>query len=76
MAAVKLPIRLAALTEPQLMSLQRALYTRHHVEVPLMRLDPDTVLLRVSCQAYNTPGQYERVVEVMRFLLNHEVAPR
>jgi isopenicillin-N epimerase len=76
MAAVKLPDGLAALTEPQLMSLQQTLYTRHRVEVPLMRLDLQTVLLRVSSQAYNTPAQYERVVEVMRFVLNHGVAPR
>jgi hypothetical protein len=28
------------------------------------------VLLRVSCQVYNTPGQYERAVDVVRGLLD------
>ena len=70
MAAVKLPGGLAEVSEKQLMSLQHALYSKHRVEVPLMRLDPRTVLLRVSCQVYNTPGQYERAVDVVRELLD------
>jgi len=70
MAAVKLPQTYAALSEAQLLSLQQVLYTRHRIEVPLMRLDPNTVLLRVSCQVYNTPRQYERVADVVRGLLD------
>ena len=69
MAAVELPQRFAALPDAELESIQQTLYTRHRLEVPLMRLDPDTVLLRVSCQVYNTPAQYERVAEVMRDVL-------
>ena len=65
MAAVPLPARLAALGDDQLESLQQALYTRHRLEVPLMRLNATTLLLRVSCQVYNNPGQYERVAEVI-----------
>ena len=66
MAAVELPEHFASLSDAQLESLQQTLYTRHRVEVPLMRLDAETVLLRVSCQVYNTPAQYERVAEVIR----------
>jgi isopenicillin-N epimerase len=65
MAAVRLAPRLAAMSESQWQSLQQALYTQHRLEVPLMRLDPATLLLRVSCQVYNTPAQYERVAEVI-----------
>lgn len=65
MAAVELPPRLAALGDPELESLQQTLYARHRLEVPLMRLSPKTLLLRVSCQVYNTPRQYERVAEVI-----------
>lgn len=68
MAAVVLPDRLAALSDAELESLQQTLYTRHRLEVPLMRLDRKTLLLRVSCQVYNAPRQYERVAEVMREL--------
>ena len=65
MAAVELPARLAAQSDAELESLQQQLYTRHQIEVPLMRLNPKTVLLRVSCQVYNTPRQYERVADVI-----------
>jgi isopenicillin-N epimerase len=70
MAAVRLPRKFAERSDSELLSLQQVLYTRHRIEVPLMRLDPDTVLLRVSCQVYNTRGQYERAVDVVRGLLD------
>ena len=66
MAAVQLPERLAALGDAELEALQQSLYTQHRLEVPLMRLNPQTLLLRVSCQVYNTPKQYERVADVIR----------
>ena len=69
MAAVKLPERLATRSDAELEKLQQALYSRHRLEVPLMRLDPKTLLLRVSCQVYNTPAQYERASEVMAGIL-------
>jgi isopenicillin-N epimerase len=69
MAAVRLPKAFAERSDADLLSLQQTLYTRHRMEVPLMRLDGDNVLLRVSCQVYNTPRQYERVVDVVRGLL-------
>jgi isopenicillin-N epimerase len=70
MAAVRLPRKFAERSDSELLSLQQVLYTRHRMEVPLMRLDPQTVLLRASCQVYNTPGQYERAVDVVRGLLD------
>jgi isopenicillin-N epimerase len=61
MAAV--PIRMAPLDEPEVDALQRRLYSEHRIEAPLMRLG-ERMLLRVSCQVYNTPEQYERVARV------------
>lgn len=63
MAAVALPYALASLPEPDLEALQQRLYFEHRLELPLMRLGSQ-LLLRVSCQVYNTPGQYERVARV------------
>ena len=63
MAAVPLPESLAKRTEPELEVLQQRLYSEHRIELPLMRLGT-RVLLRVSCQVYNTPDQYERVARV------------
>jgi isopenicillin-N epimerase len=63
MAAVPLPDSLASLSDTQLESIQQRLYSEHRIEVPLMRLGR-RLLLRVSCQLYNTPSQYERVADV------------
>ena len=68
MAAVPLPDRLAGLPDAELEGLQQRLYSEHRLEVPLMRLGK-SLLLRVSCQAYNAPRQYERVAEVFSGLV-------
>ena len=60
MAALPLPGRLATLSEDQARRLQHDLYHRHQIEIP-------TVLwqarwhIRISCQVYNTPEDYERL---------------
>jgi isopenicillin-N epimerase len=64
MAAVPLGERFSALDDRQVESIQQRLYTEHRMEVPLMRLG-GRLLLRVSCQVYNEPGQYERVAQVV-----------
>jgi len=64
MAAVPLPAPFDAVDEAKAEALQQILYTQHHVEVPLMRFG-DRLLLRVSCHAYNTPRQYERLPDVI-----------
>jgi isopenicillin-N epimerase len=68
MAAIPLPQSLADLSDSQVEALQQSLYTQHRIEVPLMRLGRQ-LLLRVSCQLYNTPAQYERVANVAARLL-------
>ena len=63
MAAVPLN-RLASLDDQQVESLQQRLYVEQRTEVPLMRFG-NRLILRVSCQVYNEPRQYERVAEVL-----------
>ena len=67
MAAVPLPERFAALDEAQVEALQQRLYSEHRVEVPLMRFG-SRLLLRVSCQVYNSAAQYERLAGVVEQL--------
>jgi isopenicillin-N epimerase len=67
MAAVPLPDALAELGDPEVEALQQRLHDEYRVEVPLMRFG-GRLLLRVSCQVYNTAAQYTRVAEVMRSL--------
>ena len=69
MAAVPLAGRLADVDEQQREAVQQWLYSEHRLEVPLMRFG-SRVLLRVSCQVYNEPGQYERVARVINELQN------
>ena len=59
MAAVPLPDHVAALEDRKLEAVQQLLYTDYRLEVPLMRFGRH-LLLRVSCQLYNTPDQYKR----------------
>ncbi|HZL35546.1 MAG TPA: aminotransferase class V-fold PLP-dependent enzyme [Tepidisphaeraceae bacterium] len=63
MAAVALPA-LAGISERQRETLQQRLYSEFHLEAPLM-LWNGQCLLRVSCQVYNTPEQYERLVDAI-----------
>lgn len=64
MAAVRLPPRLAVLRGEPLAALQQRLYTEFQIEVPLMRWNEQT-LLRVSCQLYNSPAEYEHLADVI-----------
>jgi isopenicillin-N epimerase len=63
-ATVRLPGRLAALTEEQARPLQQDLYTTDRVEVPLVPWR-GAMHLRVSCQVYNRPEDYRRLAEVI-----------
>ena len=64
MATVRLPGRLAELDGPALTALQQRLHDEHRIEVPLIGW-PGGAMLRVSCQAYNTPADYERLADVI-----------
>jgi isopenicillin-N epimerase len=63
-ATVRLPGGLAAMDEGRAKVLQQSLYTNHAIEVPLFYWQ-DGWHLRVSCQAYNRAGEYERLAEVV-----------
>ena len=67
MAAVPLSQELAGLSDAEVEALQQRLYDQHRLEVPLMRFG-GRLLLRVSCQVYNTAAQFERAAEVVRSL--------
>ncbi len=45
-------------------AMQQRLYSEHSIEVPLMRWNGRT-MLRVSCQVYNRPQEYERLADVV-----------
>lgn len=66
MATVRLPPPLNALDAPGLCALQQSLYDEQKIEVPLFTWS-EQAFLRVSCQIYNTPEDYERLaVEIAR----------
>src|SRR5690606_28852743 len=66
LASVRLPAA-AAPTEHGVVPLQRALFARHRIEVPVMTLvDPKLRLLRISPQAYNSPEQFEYLAGALR----------
>ena len=65
MATVRLPPSMQAMTEPHGLALQQRMYSEHRVEVPIVRWEGQW-FLRVSCQAYNVPRDYERVGDVIR----------
>ncbi|MDB5295708.1 MAG: Aminotransferase, partial [Phycisphaerales bacterium] len=64
MATVRLPARLADLTDADQAALQQSLYTDHRIEVPLVAWGGGR-FLRVSCQVYNEPAEYERLADVV-----------
>ncbi len=64
MATVLLPASLQRMTEVEGRELQQRLYDEFRVEAPLM-LWNGRWLLRVSCQVYNVPAEYERVADVI-----------
>ncbi len=63
-ATVPLPAPLANMTDEQGAALQQSLYSRDGVEVPLFRWQ-ETWHLRVSCQVYNEPADYERLARAV-----------
>jgi len=71
LAAVPLPPGGASATVlPMLDLLQKALYEKHRIEVPVFPFPaPPQRLLRVSAQIYNAPEQYQRLAEALRELL-------
>jgi isopenicillin-N epimerase len=68
MATVRLPGRLAGMTEPQAMSLQQRFHTDFKLEVPIMRWG-DACFVRPCCQVYNRPEDYERLAETVSRLV-------
>jgi len=62
-----LPETLARLAGAELAAMQQRLYNEFAVEAPLMRWN-DRTMLRVSCQVYNTPAEYERLAEAIERL--------
>lgn len=60
MATLPLPGRLATMTVEEGAAMQQSLYTDDRIEVPLMFWH-GRWHLRVSCQVYNKPEDYERV---------------
>lgn len=66
MAAVRLPASITKRwSEPK--EFKKVLYDEHCIEVPINEFAGGW-LLRVSCQVYNRPEQYERLAEVVRAL--------
>ena len=64
MAAMPLPARFAPMMEEQGPLLQRRLYDEHRVEAPIIHWC-GRWLVRVSCQVYNRPAEYERLAEAL-----------
>jgi isopenicillin-N epimerase len=66
MAAITLPEALRrGFDTPEAM--QARLYDEHRIEVPVFEW-ADRWILRVSCQAYNGPGDYERLADAVASL--------
>ena len=64
MASVRLPPPLNTLSQAQITQLQQRLYTEFGIEVPLMSWN-GVNMLRISCQVYNRPDQYEKLAEII-----------
>jgi isopenicillin-N epimerase len=60
MATVPLPATLNQLQGPAVQALQQQLYTEFQIETPLVNWAGQQ-MLRVSCQLYNQPHEYEHV---------------
>jgi isopenicillin-N epimerase len=63
-ATLSLPGKFKDFSLPQIESLQQRMYGEFGIEVPLMRWN-NRALLRISCQVYNAPAEYERLAEVV-----------
>jgi isopenicillin-N epimerase len=64
MAALPMPPGGSGMTEDQGRALQQQLYDEHRVEAPLVPWC-GRWLVRVSCQVYNTPQEYQRLAEAL-----------
>jgi isopenicillin-N epimerase len=63
-ATVLLPPPLAAMNDADAKALQQSLYTEDGIEIPLFPWQGKWHL-RVSCQAYNVPAEYQRLAQVI-----------
>ncbi len=61
---LRLPLRFQHIDEPMREKLQQRLYDEFKVEAPLILWDGHAYV-RVSCQIYNTPRDYERLGEAI-----------
>jgi len=64
MVTLRLPLRFQHIDEPQREILQQRLYNEFKVEAPLILWDGHAYV-RVSCQIYNTPKDYERLAQAI-----------
>jgi isopenicillin-N epimerase len=64
MATLRLPLRFQHINEPAREILQQRLYDEFKVEAPLILWDGHAYV-RVSCQIYNRPQDYERLGEAI-----------
>ncbi len=64
MATLRLPLRFGHLSEPQREILQSRLYNEFKVEAPLILWD-NHAYVRVSCQIYNRPEDYQRLADAI-----------
>jgi isopenicillin-N epimerase len=70
---VGLDARLMARPTTYADALQDALYDRHRIQVPIWRFGAEKRrMVRISVQAYNTPGQYEYLAGALVEELNRE----
>jgi isopenicillin-N epimerase len=65
MATVPLPEPLASVQDAS--KLQQRLYDEFGLEQPLVGWDGKT-MIRVSCQIYNQPSEYEKLADVIQML--------
>jgi isopenicillin-N epimerase len=64
MATVRLPGSLARLDGAEATRFQQSLYTHFGIELPLVGFD-GCMMIRVACQVYNLPSEYERLANVI-----------
>jgi isopenicillin-N epimerase len=64
MATLRLPLRFQHIDLPTCEKLQQRLYNEFKVEAPLILWD-NHAYVRVSCQIYNRPQDYERLAEAI-----------
>jgi isopenicillin-N epimerase len=64
LATVRLPGSLAKLEGQEHQALQQRLYDEFQIELPLVRWN-NHGMLRVACQVYNTPTEFERLADAI-----------